>query len=203
MIFFDVVPIAGFLTFIALLVAKVAVLKKNGIQTRANIVQNKASRFVLYLLFLPIALLIMIEIAAPASKTSLSFLPGAITDELFDHLILNIAGTAMILASLLLFFIMLRHFKNSLRFGFNEKNLGKLITNGVFSISRNPFFLSVELYFIGVSLLIANIFFLTVTLLAILAIHFFILKEEKFMLKNYGDEYRSYFQKTARYFQIS
>src|SRR5690606_9696822 len=107
---------------------------------------------------------------APIAKTSLSFSPNFLTAALFDHFILNLVGAAVILASVLLFFVTLRHFKHSLRFGFDEKNLGKLITNGIFSISRNPFFLSVELYFIGVSLVITNIFFLSITFLAIVAI---------------------------------
>lgn len=202
MMFFDAVSMVGLLVFIALLIANVVVLKINGIATRANLLQNKTTRFVLYPLFAAAALLILTEITAPVTKVSLPFLPGFLTQELFDHLILNLAGTALILASMLLLFVTLRHFKDSLRFGFDEKNLGKLITNGIFSISRNPFFLSVELYFIGVSLLITNIFFLAITFLAIVAIHFFILKEEKFMLKNYGDEYRSYLKKTSRYFQL-
>lgn len=203
MIFFDAVPTIGFLALAILLISKMRMLKALGIPVRSKITQTNASRFLLYPLFVATALLILMEIAAPLAKTSLSLLPRFLTHERWDFLILNIIGTAMILASLVLFFVTLRHFKDSLRIGFDENNLGKLITNGVFSWSRNPLFLSVELYFIGVSLLITNIFFLSIAPLAIVAIHFFILKEEKFMLNHYGDEYLNYSKKTSRYFSIA
>lgn len=202
MIFFDAVPVIGLLVLALLFIARVRMLKALGIPVRSKMPQNKASRFLLYPLFVAIGLVILMEIVSPLSKSSLSLLPAFLAHELFDAIVFNILGTAMVLAALVLFFITLRHFNDSLRIGLDENNLGKLITSGVFSLSRNPLFLSIELYFIGVSLLIPNIFFLSIALLAIVAIHLFILKEEKFMLMHYGDEYRNYTKKTPRYLRI-
>ena len=102
--------------------------------------------------------------------------------------------------SLVLFALTLSHFKNSLRFGIDEKNKGELITKGVFSLSRNPFFLSIDIYFAGIALLLPNLFFIGFSVLAIVSIHFFILKEEKFMQSMYGKEYASYAKNVRRYF---
>jgi protein-S-isoprenylcysteine O-methyltransferase Ste14 len=95
--------------------------------------------------------------------------------------------------------ITLFHFKNSLRFGLDQKNRGKLITTGVFSFSRNPFFLSLGIYLVGIALLQLNLFFIGFTVLAFTSIHFFVLKEEKFMRVAFGNEYLEYMQKVRRY----
>ena len=94
----------------------------------------------------------------------------------------------------------LKSFNKSLRFGMDSKNLGKLITTGTFSVSRNPFFVSILLYFIGIVLLIPNIFFIAIAISTVVSIHLFILKEEKFLKENYDKEYKNYAQKTRRYF---
>jgi protein-S-isoprenylcysteine O-methyltransferase Ste14 len=82
----------------------------------------------------------------------------------------------------------------------NSKNLGELITTGVFSISRNPFFVSIIIYFTGISLFYPNPFFIAYTVLTIVSIHFFILKEEEFLQKYYGKEYENYTNNVRRYF---
>lgn len=202
MMFYDVVPIAGLLIFMVLLLNKTIMLRANGITVRAGKAPGKASRLLLYPLFVAMGLLILHEITAPITKNPLQVLPPFLTRKLFSSVVLDILGTTMILAALVLLFVSLRHFKNSLRFGLDENNLGKLITNGVFALSRNPLFLSLMLYFLGVALLMPHIFFLGTALLAIVAIHLFILKEEQFMLNHYGDKYRNYMGKTPRYFRL-
>ncbi len=96
--------------------------------------------------------------------------------------------------------ITLTHFNTSLRFGLDKNTRGKLITIGIFSISRNPFFLSLDIYFIGTAMVLPSIFFLVFAATTVVSIHFFILKEERFMADNYSEEYLKYRQKTRRYF---
>jgi protein-S-isoprenylcysteine O-methyltransferase Ste14 len=94
----------------------------------------------------------------------------------------------------------LLHFRFSLRFGLDDKNQGELVTRGVFSQSRNPFFLSINLFFVGLALFHTSVFFIVMALLTLISIHFFILKEEKFLRKHYGEAYQKYREKVGRYF---
>ncbi|MGM0620026.1 MAG: methyltransferase family protein, partial [Bacteroidota bacterium] len=105
-----------------------------------------------------------------------------------------------IFISLIFMALTLHHFKTSLRFGLNENNRGKLITTGIFSFSRNPFFFSIIIYFLGTALVFPNWFFIGFAVLAIVSIHLFILKEEKFMEEHFGESYLKYQQKVRRYF---
>jgi protein-S-isoprenylcysteine O-methyltransferase Ste14 len=175
-------------------------LKRRKIVVSSGEVKNKRSLVFLYLLFLMILFLWLFELAKPALQISISVLPETITKFLTHSFFLKIAGISMIILALLFLLISLIHFKNSLRFGLDESNLGKLITCGIFAISRNPFFLSLDLYFLGIALLLPSFFFIGFSVLTFIGIHFFILKEEKFMLKNYDGEYENYQTKVRRYF---
>ena len=173
-------------------------MKKNGIVINSRFRKNK--RFYLYLLFGIIFLLWFFEIAKPAFFKTYSILPEFASVKLIDSNLIKIIGSLLILNSLVLWIITLFHFKGSLRFGLDENNSGKLITTGVFTISRNPFFLSIDIFFIGITLIIPNLFFIVFTMLAIVSIHFFILKEEKFLRDVYGEDYLNYSKKVRRYF---
>ena len=103
------------------------------------------------------------------------------------------------LFGLSIFCLALISFGNSWRVGVDKQNSGKLVTNGIFSISRNPVFVFMDIYFLGVWLIYSNIFFLIALILVITGIHFQILQEEKFLLKQYGKEYKDYQRKVRRY----
>ena len=142
----------------------------------------------------------IIELIKPAFE--ISVLPEGMTNLLVESIFLKIAGVSLISISLVLLAVTLYHFKTSLRFGTNEKNKGELITTGIFSLTRNPFFLSLDLYFLGISMLLPTLFFIGFSALALISIHFFILNEEKFMIKVYSEEYEKYAQKVQRYILI-
>jgi protein-S-isoprenylcysteine O-methyltransferase Ste14 len=127
-------------------------------------------------------------------------LPDFVTKSLHNFQWLRFAGAILIFISLAFWVLTLLDFRFSLRFGLDEKNLGKLITTGIFSRSRNPFFLSIDLFFTGLALFHPSIFFLGMAALTLVSIHFFILKEEKFLRKHYGEAYKKYQEKTGRYF---
>lgn len=200
MILFDLFPIVSLLIFIVLITGKVIFLKRKGIKTGSRTGQNKLVKKLIDSLFGIILLLLFFEICNPVLKLPFHLLPEKITRPLFESTILKFAGIVITGGSFLFLGYTLIHFGNSLRFGLNEKNLGKLITTGSFAVSRNPFFVSAELYFLGTALIKSNLFFLIISFLSIISIHFFILKEEKFLQKNYGDEYKKYAEKTGRYF---
>jgi protein-S-isoprenylcysteine O-methyltransferase Ste14 len=197
---FEIFPIASFLILLLLITGRIIFLKRKGITVNSVASERRKSMIPLYFLFFLFALLWLLQLAKPTFQFSFSVLPEAITTVLSNLFFLRIAGAFTIILALVLLMITLVHFKTSLRFGLNEKQSGKLITTGIFSITRNPFFLSLDLYFLGIAMLLPSLFFICFALLAAVGIHFFILKEEKFMLKVYGEEYEKYSKKVRRYF---
>lgn len=82
------------------------------------------------------------------------------------------------------------------------KDKTKLITNGIYKISRNPTFLGFDLMYIGIALLYSNPFTIIFSLFAITMLHLQILEEEKYLEKSFKDEYISYKNKINRYLGI-
>ena len=200
MINYETVPFISCLILVAILSFRMLFLQKKGIRLRSKQRKKKKSSRFLFPFFGLIFLLWLFEITQAAFNFSFSALPKIFTQKLLESSFTGFSGTILIFLSLTALIITLIHFNSSLRFGLDENNKGKLITNGIFSVSRNPFFVSLELYFMGVTLILPNVFLLVFTLAAFAGIHFFILKEERFLTKNYGNEYLKYQQKTRRYF---
>jgi protein-S-isoprenylcysteine O-methyltransferase Ste14 len=69
----------------------------------------------------------------------------------------------------------------------------KIVKTGMFSISRNPLYLSAVILFLGIGL-ITNTFWVFVALLAsIIGCHFIlIIPEEKYLAAKFGEEYKNY-----------
>lgn len=197
MLVLNYVPQVGFFLLFFALVIKIQLLKNKRINVKTG--SNRKSKWLSILFLIPFILLLF-EIFKPIFFKSISILPAILTNSIFDTSILKIAGSLIIFLSLLLWLVTLFHFKTSIRFGLNEKNSGKLITTGIFSVSRNPFFISIDLYFIGIAISIPSIFFIGFAFLAVISIHFFILKEEKHLKKVYGKDYEDYTKKVRRYF---
>jgi len=197
---FEAFPIASFLVLIFLVLGRIIYLKRKGILVSSNSLKKSKTKILINAIFGAILLLWIFELSRPVLLSSFSILPENIKILLVDSFFMKIAGFSIITFSLVILLATLLHFKNSLRFGLDENNRGKLVTTGIFSISRNPFFLSLDLYFLGIAILLPSVLFVGFSVLAIISIHFFILKEEKFMRKIYGSEYEKYAQKVRRYF---
>lgn len=196
--FIEVFPFISFLIFSVFITGKTIYLKINDIRVNTKPAKTNKVKYLLRLIFLTIMMVWIFEVSH--SVLNISLLPKTFVVALCESHYLQISGVIIIIFSLTLLATTLIQFKKSLRFGMNSDNLGKLITTGIFSLSRNPFFVSIELYFIGITIFFLNPFFIVFTLISIISIHFFILKEEKFMHINYGDEYKNYTSKVRRYF---
>lgn len=196
----EIFPFTGFLVLTVLISGKIFLLKKRGVNVNAGNENPPRFMFILYPVFFLLLFVWVFELAKPVFQIQFSFLSDQLTVLLADYLFLDIGGALLIFISLIFMALTLHHFKTSLRFGLNENKRGKLITTGVFSFSRNPFFLSIILYFLGTALVFPNWFFIGFAVLAIVSIHLFILKEEKFMEKHFGESYLKYRLKVRRYF---
>ncbi len=200
MTFVRIFPLASFFLFCFILTGRILYLRRKGVRLSPG--PGKKPWFVLaaYPVFSVLFLIWLAELVLLAFQMQGILLPAWGTGKLTDLLFLEILGIALVLVSLVLLLLTLLHFKWSLRFGLDRLNQGKLITTGVFSLSRNPFFLSVNLYFLGLALLHTSLLFITMAFLTLGSVHFFILKEERFLHDYYGEEYRNYIEKVGRYF---
>lgn len=199
MCFLSIFPLAGLLFIILLILGKVIILKRKRVTVKAARSNKPGASLYLYPVFLLILLLWMTALTELTFNLSPLLLPPFITKKLINLLALEITGAVFIFLSVILMLITLVHFKTSLRFGMNSNNQGKLITTGIFSISRNPFFLSLILFFIGQALVFPGILLIAMAGMAVAGIHLFIMREEKFMRMHYRNQYTDYMQKVRRY----
>lgn len=100
----------------------------------------------------------------------------------------------------MIFLISVICMKDSWRAGIPQNDKTKLVTNGIYSFSRNPAFLGFDLMYIGILLLYCNLFTAVFSAFAIIMLHLQILQEEKYMASTFGEEYLNYKHKTMRYF---
>ena len=112
--------------------------------------------------------------------------------------ILTITGLALIHIALVWISIAQFQMSNSWRIGIDEKNKTKLVTDGVFSISRNPIFLGMIISVLGLFFIVPNAltFFLTITTYIVIQIQ--IRLEEEFLQKQHAQDYVNYKLKTKR-----
>ena len=112
--------------------------------------------------------------------------------------ILTITGLALIHIALVWISFAQFQMSNSWRIGIDEKNKTKLVTDGVFSISRNPIFLGMIISVLGLFLILPNTltFFLTITTYIVIQIQ--IRLEEEFLQKQHAQDYVNYKLKTRR-----
>jgi protein-S-isoprenylcysteine O-methyltransferase Ste14 len=108
-------------------------------------------------------------------------------------------GTAVCAMSLVWFAFTMKSFGDSFRVGIDENSPGKLVTTGMFAISRNPIYVGFLSFFIGMLLSYFNLAIIISFALFLGAIHRQILREEKFLKEHYGKEYEDYCASVRRY----
>lgn len=129
-------------------------------------------------------------------------IPPVLCAQLFAVLPLKILGTVLITIGFLVFVLSLVSFGSSWRIGIDKRNPGKLVTTGIFSITRNPIFIFLDMYFLGTWLIDPTPFFGIVAILTIIGVHWQILQEEEYLKEQYGSEYEDYVRDAGRYFHF-
>ncbi|MBT8218884.1 MAG: isoprenylcysteine carboxylmethyltransferase family protein, partial [Bacteroidia bacterium] len=115
-----------------------------------------------------------------------------------EPILVNI-GWGLLIISLILVWIAQSQMSSSWRIGIDTKNKTKLITSGLFSISRNPIFLGIMLANIGVFLVIPNSVTLLILVLSCVSINTQIRLEEAFLKQEFKNEYEAYTSKVRRW----
>lgn len=116
-----------------------------------------------------------------------------------EYSLLAKIGWGLLILSLVLVLIAQTQMANSWRIGIDDKNKTKLVTNGLFSISRNPIFLGIMIANIGMFIIIPNAFTLLIISLSTISINTQIRLEEDFLKSEFGEEYNSYSKKVRRW----
>jgi protein-S-isoprenylcysteine O-methyltransferase Ste14 len=151
--------------------------------------------------FFALATLVLwvIEVILHASHSHFDFAAERVHIALLHAPTIKILGEAIAVSGLVIFILAFFSFGDSWRIGIDRNTAGRLVTGGIFSISRNPIYVAFDLIFVAVFLMNGTWFFLIFALLAILAVHSQTLREEKFLAQRYGDEYERYRRRTPRY----
>jgi protein-S-isoprenylcysteine O-methyltransferase Ste14 len=87
-------------------------------------------------------------------------------------------------------------------FGLPDGDINHLQTDGIYKISRNPFYLGFFMIIVASWLSVPNPFNIGAGGIAIVIHHVIILKEEKILLTRNGSEYLAYMRKTGRYLVV-
>ena len=125
--------------------------------------------------------------------------PTVSTQEFFHSEAIAWVGVALCLTGLLLLLWSLVSFEQSFRVGIDAEYPDRLITTGVFAVSRNPIYVAFASILLGQFLIFPNWILLVYMSAATWLFHRQVLREEEFLKQRYGQEYREYCQRVRRY----
>jgi protein-S-isoprenylcysteine O-methyltransferase Ste14 len=182
----------GALTLVVLLgmvLTRVLMLKRRGIEAMSFGKTDKTD-----FLILPFALFYFYLVFAATFGW-----PTVSRQEFFRSAIIFWLGVLLCLVGLLLFLWGIVSFGRSFRVGIDTEHPDKLITTGVFAISRNPLYVAFAFILLGQFLIFSNWILLLYMGAGIWLIHRQVLREEDYLKKHYGKEYSEYCKRVRRY----
>ncbi|MBN2532382.1 MAG: isoprenylcysteine carboxylmethyltransferase family protein [Spirochaetales bacterium] len=188
-----------FFFYVLFLGRSVFLLLNGGVQVFVLGKEKKGFSRLLEILFFILFLVWTIILSLKALHVPFGFFPSFLMIEFFNNRILEMTGIILDIAGIFIFIAALLSFGKSWRVGIDKKKPDKLITHGIFSITRNPIFLFMDLYFLGTWFIYSNLFFLLCSLIVFIGIHYQIGKEEEFLYSHYGKEYEKYTAEVRRY----
>jgi protein-S-isoprenylcysteine O-methyltransferase Ste14 len=108
-------------------------------------------------------------------------------------------GVAACAAGLLLLLWSLISFRESFRIGIDTDRPDRLITSGIFALSRNPIYVAFAFILTGEFLIFPNAILLAYIVGFLLLVHRQVLREEDYLKAHYGQEYLDYCNRVRRY----
>lgn len=176
--------------FYAIYIGKMMLQKRRGIQTDQIAKGNKKDKVFYVELFLKVATYSVVIVEVGSIFLVIPSLPKEL---ITIGMLLSFVGD-------IVFAIAVITMKDSWRAGLAEKDETKMITNGIYKISRNPAFLGFDLVYIGILLMFFNWILFFFSLLAIVMLHIQILQEESYLERVFGAAYIDYKSRVCRYF---
>jgi protein-S-isoprenylcysteine O-methyltransferase Ste14 len=126
-------------------------------------------------------------------------IPTVSRQEFFDSEFIAWLGVLLCLAGLLLLFLSLVAFGKSFRVGIDQDAPDRLVTTGVFAVSRNPIYAGFGLVLLGQFLVFPNWILVIYLVAAVWLFHRQVLREEAYLRRHYGQQYGAYCDRVRRY----
>jgi protein-S-isoprenylcysteine O-methyltransferase Ste14 len=126
-------------------------------------------------------------------------LPTVSSQAFFRSGIVSWAGVLFCVAGLVLIFLSLVSFGKSFRVGIDQDAPDKLVTTGVFAVSRNPIYVGFGFVLLGEFLIFSNWILLAYIAAAIWLFNRQISREEEYLRAHYGRRYSEYCARVSRY----
>lgn len=184
-----IIGIAILLAFYAVYLGKMALQRRQGIQTD-QIARNKARGKLFYIeLTMKIATYAVVLVEVVSIFVAGDSLPMAA----------RIPGAMLAIAGVVVFALAVVTMRDSWRAGISINDQTELVTTGIYRYSRNPAFLGFDLVYAGLLLMFFNWPLLAFTAFATLMLHLQILQEEAWLPTAFGDEYLQYKAQVRRY----
>ena len=180
-----------FAMFILMVLIRAAMLRRRGIRAIVFAETDKSD-------FLLVPFVLAIIYAALANSFGWP-LWQPLMAPLWQSIAPGWAGLALSVVAVAGMLFALISFGDSFRVGIDEERPDKLVTTGMFALSRNPIYVCFDSFFIGLFLVHRNLIILAAVIAFALVIHRQILREEKFLHAHYGAEYKDYVCKVRRY----
>ena len=112
----------------------------------------------------------------------------------------RISGTLLIIFGLGIILISRQKMKKAKTNIEPWKPTNAILSDGIYSYSRNPVYLAMALIFFGVELIFNSVWFTPLLVIVLLIIHFgVILREEKYLERKFGNEYLNYKNRVRRW----
>jgi protein-S-isoprenylcysteine O-methyltransferase Ste14 len=174
---------------IAMVLTRIAMLRRHGVSAMRFGQTNKSD-----FLLPPFVLFYFYTILAHAFGW-----PTPSGSAFFSHAVAGWAGVFACTAGLILMAWSLLSFGRSFRVGIDAERPGKLITTGIFAVTRNPIYVAFGLVLLGQLLLFPNWITLIFLICGAAVIHRQVLREEQFLRRHYGHAYADYAGCVRRY----
>ena len=187
----NVLSVCLFALFVIMVLIRAAMLRGRGIRTIVFGRTDKSD-------YLLAPLLLAIAYAALANTFGLPIW-GLLIRPLWKSASPGWAGLALCGAAVAGFTLTLVSFGDSFRVGIDEEKPDKLITSGMFAVSRNPIYVCFLAFFTGLFLIHRNAIIAVFVILFALTIHRQVIREEAFLSVHYGLEYEAYRKRVRRY----
>jgi protein-S-isoprenylcysteine O-methyltransferase Ste14 len=125
--------------------------------------------------------------------------PLVSTQRFFHSEVVAWIGVGLCFGGFLVLVLSLVSFGDSFRVGIDVERPDRLVTTGIFAVSRNPIYVGFGLVLIGEFLVFPNWIPLVYLVAGMWLFHRQVLREEQFMRDHYGQEYAAYCDRVRRY----
>jgi protein-S-isoprenylcysteine O-methyltransferase Ste14 len=143
---------------------------------------------------------ILFIIAFIACSVFLSFYQSPIgITRLVDTHTAELLALLLMLINLLIGAAALLTMKDSWRIGVLEDEKSPLIVNGIYRMTRNPYFLSYLFMFSAYTVLLQNVLLLGLSVIGFMLINSMVNNEEKYLQRVHGEAYLQYKKRVPRY----